>query len=121
MTLLQQTVEWLDERVDLSGVKHFIAEKGVPVHAQKVWYYLGGMTLFLFGVQVCTGILLLLYYRPSAAEAYESVQFIVTKVEFGWLIRNIHNWSANLLSALTFALFISVFRKNEPRTATTPR
>ena len=77
--MLQRTVDWLDERLDLTDVKHFIAEKGVPVHTQKVWYYLGGLTLFLFGVQVFTGILLLLYYRPSAAEAYESVQFIVTQ------------------------------------------
>jgi cytochrome b6 len=67
------------------------------------------MTLFLFGLQVATGILLLLYYRPSAAEAYESVQFIVTKVEFGWLIRNLHSWSANLLILLAFAHFFSVF------------
>src|SRR6187399_3094628 len=67
------------------------------------------MTLFLFGVQVFTGILLLLYYRPSAAEAYESVQFIVTQVPFGWLIRNIHSWSANLLILAAFAHFFSVF------------
>jgi len=100
---------WLDERLDLSGVRHFIAEKGVPVHTQKIWYYLGGMTLFLFGVQIFTGILLLLYYRPSASEAYESVQFIVTQVQFGWLIRNIHSWSANLLIGLAFAHFFSVF------------
>ena len=102
-------VDWVDERLDLSEVRHFVAKKGVPVHAQKIWYYLGGMTLFLFGVQVFTGILLLLYYRPSAAEAYESVQFIVTQVQFGWLIRNIHSWSANLLIALAFAHFFSVF------------
>ena len=107
--MLQQTIAWLDERVDLSDVRHFIAEKGVPVHAQKVWYYLGGMTLFLFAVQVFSGILLLLYYRPSANEAYESVQFIVSKVEFGWLVRNVHSWSANLLIALAFAHFFSVF------------
>jgi quinol-cytochrome oxidoreductase complex cytochrome b subunit len=102
-------LDWLDERLDLSGIRHFIAEKGVPVHTQKIWYYLGGMTLFLFGVQVGTGILLLLYYRPSASEAYESVQFIVTQVQFGWLIRNIHSWSANLLIGLAFAHFFSVF------------
>jgi cytochrome b6 len=58
---------------------------------------------------VFTGILLLLYYRPSSAEAYESVQFIVTQVEFGWLIRNVHSWSANLLIGLAFAHFFSVF------------
>jgi len=51
----------------------------------------------------------LLYYRPSAAEAYESVQFIVTEVQFGWLIRNLHSWSANLLIGLAFAHFFSVF------------
>ena len=102
-------IDWVDQRLDLTGIRHFIAEKGVPVHAQKIWYYLGGMTLFLFGVQVFTGILLLLYYRPSAAEAYESVQFIVTQVQFGWLIRNIHSWSANLLIGLAFAHFFSVF------------
>src|SRR4029079_11001402 len=100
---------WLDERLDLSGVRHFIAEKGVPVHTQKIWYYLGGMTLFLFIVQIVSGILLLLYYRPSASEAYESVQFIVTQVEFGWLIRNIHSWSANLLILAAFAHLFSVF------------
>jgi cytochrome b6 len=102
-------IDWVDERLDLTEVRHFVAEKGVPVHAQKIWYYLGGMTLFLFGVQVFTGILLLLYYRPSAAEAYESVQFIVTQVQFGWLIRNVHSWSANLLIGLAFAHFFSVF------------
>ena len=107
--MLQSIVDWLDERIDLSGIRHFIAEKGVPIHTQEVWYYLGGMTMFLFGVQVFTGILLLLYYRPSSAEAYESVQFIVTQVQFGWLIRNVHSWSANLLIGLAFAHFFSVF------------
>jgi cytochrome b6 len=107
--MVQQIVDWLDERIDLSGLKHFVAEKGVPVHAQEIWYYLGGLTLFLFAVQVFTGILLLLYYRPGATDAYESVQFIVTRVPFGWLIRNIHSWSANLLVAAAFAHFFSVF------------
>jgi cytochrome b6 len=107
--MVQQIVDWLDERIDLSGLKHFVAEKGVPVHAQEIWYYLGGLTLFLFAVQVFTGILLLLYYRPGATDAYESVQFIVTRVPFGWLIRNIHSWSANLLVAAALAHFFSVF------------
>jgi len=107
--MIQRVVEWVDERIDLSGLRHFVAEKGVPIHAQEVWYYLGGLTLFLFAVQVFTGILLLLYYRPSASEAYESVQFIITTVPFGWLIRNIHSWSANLLIAAALAHFFSVF------------
>jgi cytochrome b6 len=106
---MSRILDWVDERLDLSGVRHFIADKGVPIHAQEIWYYLGGLTLFLFMVQVGTGILLLLYYRPSAAEAYESVQFIVTQVEFGWLIHNIHSWSANLMVAAAFAHMFSAF------------
>ena len=80
MNVTQQLFAWLDERLDLSGLRAFVADKTVPVHRHSVWYYMGGITLFLFGVQVATGILLLLYYRPSASEAYESVQFIVSHV-----------------------------------------
>jgi cytochrome b6 len=112
---MQRLVRWIDERLDLSDVRHFLAHKTVPVHRQKFWYYLGGVTLFLFGVQAGTGVLLLLYYKPSAAEAYESVQYIVTQVEFGWLIRNLHSWSANLLIAVAFAHFFSVFLQKSYR------
>ena len=102
-------LDWIDQRLDLADLRRFTAEKRVPVHAQKIWYYLGGVTLFLFAVQVASGILLLLYYRPSASEAYESVQFIVTQVEFGWLVRNVHSWSANLLILAAFAHLFSVY------------
>ena len=78
---------WLEERLALGDVRKFIAHKTVPVHSATAWYYFGGITLFLFVIQVLTGILLLLYYRPVASEAYESVQFIMTRVSFGWLVR----------------------------------
>jgi len=97
---------WLDRRVGLEDFAYLARKKRVPIHRHTVWYYLGGMTLFLFGVQVVTGILLLLYYRPSAEEAYESVQFLMAEVEFGWLIRSIHAWSANLM---IFTLFVHLF------------
>ena len=107
--MIQQAFAWLDERLDLSGLTAFVAEKTVPKHRHSVWYYMGGITLFLVGVQVATGILLLLYYRPSASEAYESVQFIVSQVQFGWLIRNLHAWSANLLILMAFVHLFSTF------------
>ena len=72
--MTQQLYAWLDQRLDLSALQHFIAEKSVPVHKHRVWYYMGGITLFLVGVQVFTGILLLLYYRPSADEAFWTLQ-----------------------------------------------
>jgi len=97
---------WLDERIGLADLAKLAKKKQVPVHRHGVWYYFGGMTLFLFVVQVTSGILLLFYYRPSAEEAYESVQFLMSEVEFGWLIRSIHAWSANLM---IFALFVHLF------------
>jgi quinol-cytochrome oxidoreductase complex cytochrome b subunit len=100
--------QWLDERLGLEPVRTFMAHKTVPKHSATVWYYFGGITLFLFGVQVATGMLLLLYYRPTATEAYESVQFIVTEVQFGWLIRSIHSWSANLMVLTAFIHMFSV-------------
>jgi cytochrome b6 len=103
---LTECEAWLEARIGLAGLKTLAKKKEVPVHRHTIWYYLGGMTLFLFIVQVSTGILLLFYYRPSAEEAYESVQFLMAEVEFGWLVRSIHSWAANLM---IFTLFIHLF------------
>jgi cytochrome b6 len=100
---------WLDERLGTAAVAKLAQKKEVPVHRHTIWYYFGGMTLFLFVIQVVTGILLLLYYRPSAETAFESVQFIMTEVQFGWLVRSVHSWSANLLIATMFIHMFSVF------------
>src|SRR6266545_7991979 len=102
-------LEWLEERLGWRAVQRQIDHKEVPQHRHSIWYYFGGMTLFLFSVQVATGILLLLYYRPSAEAAFESVQFIITEVKFGWLIRSVHSWSANLMIATAFIHMFSVF------------
>jgi cytochrome b6 len=101
-------VRWLDERFALDQLLAPLRHKSVPVHRLSYWYFLGGITLFLFVVQVCTGILLLLYYRASANEAFESVQYIMTQVQFGWLVRSIHSWSANLMIFTAFAHMFSV-------------
>jgi len=108
--------DWLDERLNLAELTAPLRHKTVPVHYYSFWYYLGGITLFLFLVQVLTGILLLLYYRPGANEAFESVQFIMTRVQFGWLIRSVHSWAANLMVFTAFAhmfsvLFLHAYRK----------
>jgi cytochrome b6 len=65
--------------------------------------------MFLFVVQVITGILLLMYYVPSSEQAYESVQFIMSKVYFGWLIRSVHAWSANFMILCVIVHLFSVF------------
>ncbi|MEX0878433.1 MAG: cytochrome bc complex cytochrome b subunit [Thermoanaerobaculia bacterium] len=100
---------WVRDRLGWDDIAHLAAKKEVPIHRHTVFYYLGGMALFLFLVQVATGILLLLYYRPSATEAFESVQYIMAEVPFGWLIRSIHAWGANLFVGVVLLHLASVF------------
>ncbi len=106
MNQLKKLYSWIDERLQLSDLVNFMAKKYVPVHRHSIWYYFGGLSLFLFTIQVVTGILLLFYYKSSADLAFESIQFIMSKVQFGWLIRSIHSWSANLF---IFSIFIHMF------------
>jgi cytochrome b6 len=87
----------MQERTGWQPLLDAVDHKRVPQHRYSVFYYLGGMTLFFFAVQVATGILLLLYYRPGADEAFESVELLMTQVPFGWLVRSLHSWSANLM------------------------
>ena len=100
---------WLNERLPVKETVEFASHKTVPVHRLTVVYYFGGMTLFFFIVQVITGILLMLYYRPSAEAAFESVEFIMTAVPFGWLIRSVHSWSANLMVFFAFVHLATVY------------
>lgn len=102
-------INWLDDRLSLRSAAEFASHKTVPRHRYTIFYYLGGMTLFFFTVQLITGILLMLYYRPSADEAFESVEFLMTTVPFGWLIRSLHSWSANLMVYFAALHLVTVF------------
>jgi cytochrome b6 len=109
MSIWQKLYGWIDKRVELGTLVEFMGKKYVPVHRHSIWYYFGGVSLFLFIIQVVTGILLLLYYKGSEQLAFESIQFIMSKVQFGWLIRSIHSWAANLFILSAFVHMFSVF------------
>ena len=93
----------------MEDIQALAAHKRVPIHRTTVFYFLGGMALFLFGIQVITGILLSLYYKPSPDQAFESVRAIMTEIDFGWLIRSIHVWSANLLIGVLFLHVLTTY------------
>lgn len=100
---------FLSDRLGLDAVQGLAAKKMVPVHRSTHFYYLGGMALFLFLIQIVTGILLSLYYKPSPDQAFESVRAIMTEVDFGWLIRSAHSWSANLLVGVLFLHVLTTY------------
>jgi len=105
----QRLFTWIDARLKIQDLVDYMSHKVVPLHGHSIFYYLGGLTMFLFLIQVATGILLLMYYRPGADSAYESVKFIISEVSFGWLIRSLHSWSANLMILVAFLHMFTVF------------
>jgi cytochrome b6 len=109
MSARERMREFFRARYQLGGLQELLAHKTVPVHRHTIWYYCGGMTLVLVLIQLVSGVLLLLYYRPTMEGAFESVRFIMTKVEFGWLVRSVHAWAANLAILSAFVHLASTF------------
>jgi cytochrome b6 len=109
--------DWLNVRIgSMTYAIEYLSKKAVPMHRQSIWYYFGGLTLLFFVIQIITGLLLLLYYKPTEKEAFDSFVYIQKEVAFGWLIRQVHSWSANLMTLMMFihmfsAYFMKAYRK----------
>ena len=107
--LSTRVYSWFNDRFPLDDIRSFLSRKTVPQHKHSFWYFFGGLTLFFLCVQFTTGILLSLYYKPTPDQAYESVRLLIEQVEYGWLIRSLHSWSANLMIGTLFIHMFSVF------------
>ena len=92
---LNAIIDWVDERIGLRDL--IAASLHVVIPRSAHTFYLGGITLFCFMVQATTGILLSLYYQPTPESAYDSILYIMNQANFGWLIRSVHAWGANLM------------------------
>ncbi len=98
----------IDTRLPIDQAFRKALHNRVPRHVS--WRHaFGGITYLLFVILVGTGVLLSLYYRPSAQEAYQSVQHIVSGISFGWLMRDLHSWSANLVVLAALVHMARVF------------
>lgn len=101
---LEQIQHFVTERFPTNKMDFhsMVEKKDVPVHSMSWGYYTGGLTLFFFMIQVVTGLFLLFYYQPTVSDAFMSVEFITKHVSMGFLIRNMHAWSAS--GMILFAL-----------------
>ena len=93
---MSNVYDWFQERLEIQAIADDITSKYVPPHVN-IFYCLGGITLTCFIVQVATGFAMTFYYRPTVTEAFASVTYIMTEVNFGWLIRSVHRWSASMM------------------------
>ena len=100
-------LQWIDARFPWS---HLIREHATEYYAGKnfnVWYVFGVLATVVLAIQLVTGIFLTMNYKPSAAEAFASVEYIMRDVEWGWLIRYMHSTGG---SAFFLVVYLHMFR-----------
>jgi ubiquinol-cytochrome c reductase cytochrome b subunit len=108
MGLCKRLTDWIDCRI---GIRQIMAKEltGYLLPANiNVWYSMGSILLFIFSMQVVTGILLLIYYVPDADKAFRSVTFIMNDVPFGWLVRMCHAVGSNMMVLMLLCHMLSV-------------
>jgi quinol---cytochrome c reductase cytochrome b subunit, bacillus type len=95
------TVDWIDERTSLSGGARWLMFRKIPKGTN--WFYtLGSATMFAFLSQAVTGVILAMYYDPSATRAYESVRYLTNEVFLGQFVRGMHKWGSTVMVILVF-------------------
>lgn len=97
---------WPGSRFGGARLRAALSARTVPRHS--ITHYAGGVMLFLLALLVSSGILLLLYYVPDAAQAHGSVEQIIGELPYGKLVRATHLWASDLLIATLFFHTLSV-------------
>src|ERR1700752_1375819 len=98
---------WLDARFPLSKLmREHVTEYPAPKNFN-FWYVFGSLALVVLVLQIGTGLWLTMSYKPSATEAFASVEYIMRDVEWGWLIRYLHSTGA---SAFFLVVYLHMFR-----------
>ncbi|MGY0619009.1 cytochrome b [Lysobacter sp. A378] len=101
-------MDWVNERAP--GMMPVYRKHMTEYYAPKnfnVWYYFGVLAMVVLVNQIFTGIFLTMHYKPSSAEAFASVEYIMRDVEWGWLIRYMHSTGASLFFVV---VYIHMFR-----------
>jgi len=99
---------WINERIPLKIMLQVGLDEKIPGGAS-FFYTLGSATLFVFALQVVTGIWQLFYYVPTVDHAYNSLNYLRIFVPYGWLIHGLHYWGANAMVVLVALHMIRVF------------
>ena len=95
---------WIDDRFPMTALwKEHASEYYAPKNFN-FWYYFGVLSIVVLVIQIVTGIFLTMSYKPSAAEAFGSVEYIMRDVDWGWLIRYMHSTGASAFFIVASAL-----------------
>lgn len=108
MRFFKRIYDWVDVRL---GARELVEKELTGYLLPRninVWYSMGSILLFIFAMQVVTGILLLIYYVPDSEKAFSSVTAIMNDVPFGWLIRMCHAVGSNMMVLVLLFHMLSV-------------
>ncbi len=108
MSLIKKAVDWIDVRIGIRAVVEKELTGYLLPRNINVWYSMGSILLFIFALQVVTGMLLLIYYVPDADKAFKSVSAIMNDIPFGWLIRMCHAIGSKLMVLVLLFHMLSV-------------
>jgi ubiquinol-cytochrome c reductase cytochrome b subunit len=109
VNMARQAALWIDDRLHLSKLFESTAGHHVPKSSGSWFYVFGSATLLCFIIQVATGTLLAFVYVPSAAESYETLEYLTFTQNLGWFLRAIHNWGSNFMVGIMFLHMTQVF------------
>ncbi|HRD94808.1 MAG TPA: cytochrome bc complex cytochrome b subunit [Rubrivivax sp.] len=100
---LTQTTVWLENRFPtlFAAYKVHLSEYYAPKN-MNFWYFFGSLSLLVLVLQIVTGIFLVMHYKPDAAKAFESVEYIMRDVPWGWLVRYMHSTGASAFFVMVY-------------------
>jgi ubiquinol-cytochrome c reductase cytochrome b subunit len=99
---MQKILNWIDARFPLTALWESQWGKYVAPKNFNIWYTFGVLSAFVLVLQIVTGIVLTMNYKPDAARAFESVEYIMRDVEWGWLIRYMHSTGASMFFVVVY-------------------
>ena len=100
-------LNWFDDRLPVSKFWNATMTGYMAPKNFNFWYYMGSLALLVLVIQILSGILLAMHYKPSAEEAFASVEYIMRDVDWGWLIRYMHTTGASFFFIL---IYLHMFR-----------
>ncbi len=107
-TAIEKLANWFDNRFPTAGgaYRTHLSEYYAPKNFN-FWYFFGSLALLVLVIQIVTGIFLTMHYKPDAAKAFESVEYIMRDVPWGWLVRYMHSTGA---SAFFVVVYLHMFK-----------
>ena len=100
-TVAQKGLAWVDSRFPLSKLfKEHMSEYYAPKNFN-FWYFFGSLAIVVLVIQIVTGIFLVMNYKPDAMKAFDSVEYIMREVPWGWILcKKLYRFSCNPSSSL---------------------